>query len=256
MRGSVVTLAAVMALLVVGSARGEGILQSESAQQAFRCEVCRIFCIEYENAINDKAGDAPFDIAVAHARGNTSNYRWDDDHEVLRPPGQNVGTRIIDRIYSEIAKDILTPYNEQVILHALHAAAHVQNPPKMSWHFCRRVLCDHHLGRCTPDPDKRPYGEMTKAYDHFVSHFDKHSRAPQLEKHQRHMHGPSDVHRSHVRDKYRDPVTGQFDPAAMDPEEERRAMHEVEEARRRSEYYRDHRPVHAETELDAYADEL
>jgi hypothetical protein len=232
-RVAIVALTALLgfACTVAAQAPSKEILRNPDAVEAFGCEVCRVFCIEYQAKIEEKQGDDPFEIAVAWARGNTSNYRWDEEHLALRPPGQSIGERVIDRIYRRLDEHVLTDYNERVILHALHAAGHVQSPPKMNWHFCRRHLCDRHLGHCQPDPDKRPYGEMTKAYEHFVELFDESHADPQLRHNRRDHNRAHDVHMSRIKQRHVDPATGEYDPASLPDEVKMRITEEMIGAR-------------------------
>jgi hypothetical protein len=230
----VIASIALLLVVVVSSAvaKADGILQSSTAVEAFTCEVCRIFCIEYEKKIGEKNGDDPFEVAVEWARGNTSHYRWDEKHNVLRSPGQPIGVPADEEILSHLDTDVLTPSNQQVVLHALHAAGHVQRPPQMNSHFCRRVLCDQHLKHCPPHPDNRPFGEMTQAYQKFVDHFDARHPSPQKEHDIKGFNGRHDAHRSAVRERYTDPATGRFNPAEMDADTRERMRFEMEEAER------------------------
>lgn len=189
---------------------------SDADSSAFRCEVCRVFCTEYADAIDDKKGDVDYVIAVDHARGNASNYRWDRQRHVLRPPSQGFGEPATDSIYELLDGEVLTHYNVQVVMNALHAAAHLELPPKLPWHFCRRVLCDWHLDHCEKDHDDRPYGSLTANYRHLKHEFDSRHTNPMEEHHRRGAHGS---HASVITREYED-SHGTFDPAAMDPDVE------------------------------------
>jgi hypothetical protein len=217
---------------LVAAQSDDTVLKTPESREAFGCQVCKTFCVEYEAKIKEKKGDDPFDAAVAFARGNTSLYRWDERHRVLRPPGQALGVRVFDQIYSQLDSHVLTTYNVQVVLHALHAAAHVQYPPKMNWHFCLRVLCDQHLNHCEPDPDKRPYGEMTKAFEHFRDHFDSRHGEPQRAHNRRPRRTATDAHSSVIRERYADPQSGHIDPAQMANEVAEQYRRDVEAADR------------------------
>ena len=165
--------------VLLGSAVVESrrhVMQHDSLEEAkaWHCEVCRVFCIEYEEKIAEKYTDDHYDIAIDLARGNSSRYRWDARRRVLRDPLQTLGVEVVDEIYDEIDNNILsTSYVRDVILHALQAAAHLDVPTKLPALFCRRVLCEERLRVCEPHPDRRPFATLSRNYQHLLHTFDR-----------------------------------------------------------------------------------
>jgi hypothetical protein len=174
-------------------------------QSAFLCQVCKVFCNEFDEQFKSKAGDEPYDTAVHWARGNTSNYVWDEKHQILKQGRMSSrGAAVVEDIYEVLDNRFLTHYNHDVILHALHAAGHVQVPPRVPWAYCRRVFCVDRLGVCELDSDTTPgYDHMAKDYEHYRRHFDS-----------LHMH--SEVsHGDKMARRHRDYSEFHIDPATL-----------------------------------------
>ena len=103
--------------------------------------------------------------------------------------------------------------------------------------FCQRVFCTEHLTHCPPHDDTRPFGEMQKAYRHFVEEFD-HQQHNRRGARRRQAGARSDIYKSEVRQAYTDSEFGRFDPANLDEEHQRKLHHDLHEADRKARYYR------------------
>jgi hypothetical protein len=186
---------AALVAVLVAAAMADSMDHSDEEHVALRCETCRVLCVEYEKGIENRPVDEKYTEALAAARQKTTDYLWDRKHLTLRPPAQHYGDEVIDLLSVEIDKNIMTRYNEEVIMHAMHSAAHLNHPPKLSSHFCHRVLCVErmHVCKAVGDDEERPHGKMNQQYQHLVHSFDRHHIDPELHvSHNRHPGDPED----------------------------------------------------------------
>lgn len=149
---------------------------------AFRCEACHTFCKEFEEHFSAKASDDHYHLAVNDAKASTLGYRWDSNRKVLRHPDQRFGDDVTKDLIQELEKQLLSHYNVDVILRALNAAGHLQTPPAVPSPFCHRILCLQRTKVCAAQSsyDKKPYGTLTRDFQHLLHVFDEHHTEPEI----------------------------------------------------------------------------
>ena len=150
---------------------------SPDNERTFVCQVCKAFCREYDDAVRTKKGDTHYNVAIAQAEQNlTQFYVWDDAKHALGRgspvPGHSVSAGAHIR---EVLDPRLTRYNREVILNALHAAGHLQLPPRAPFQFCIRIFCVQRTHMCSQKAsgdDGRPFHHLQQAFDTMVHSFD------------------------------------------------------------------------------------
>lgn len=107
-------------------------------------------CVEYEKRMADKRTDDHFIIAVDYARTNASTYVWSPRFQKLFPDEDRVrdGVPVRNDLVEIYKKKLLTPYNVNVVLHAMHAVAHRKSPPVLRWSMCYQIWCVEEIRVC------------------------------------------------------------------------------------------------------------
>lgn len=188
----------------------------------FVCEVCQAFCVEFERTVGSKATDDHWMLAVDWARGNASNYGWEKETKRLRSPQTRAGVEVIDSVYDVLDHALLDHFAVEIILHALHATAHRQQPVKVNWGFARQVWCVEHAKVCPAleqHAGQHVFGTLRHDFDAFKR---------VMEHQNAHLHDdltPRQAHRHSETFPDRHTALPDDDPARLHDAERHRAEH-------------------------------